>query len=386
MIFIKVKKEKLVLAASSVFIFIGIALVPQVLADELVISDNGANSTSEVHATVSSDTTVRQNNDANVLNDVKVKENTGNNSASENAGGSTSVVTGDANSSTSVSNSANVSSVNLQNCNCASNGSVTIIGNGAYSDNKVHVNSSAKTTVLVDQNARIRNNLSEDLITGKNKANDNTDGDVSISTGNIRSRTNLFNDLLNFSDIKVAYGPLHDFLLKVLGNGAFSDNKVKAHFDNDNTVFVNNALDLINNLKHRYVTGENDANSNTGGDVNIATGDIDSEVNVKNVANISKVAIECNCETPTPSPVPTSVPTPTNSPTVTPTAATPTPASNAAAATPTSSPEKVLGAAAEILPVTGSNAFFFMLIGSIVMMLMGAYLRLRSGRSPGLQI
>lgn len=390
MIRLNIKENKLKIAATSVLVFLGVAIVPQVLADELVISDNGANSSNEVHATVSSNTDVQQNNNADVHNDVKVNENTGNNSASDNTGGSTNINTGNANSSTSISNSANVSSVKIDNCNCESSGSVKISGNGAYSDNKVNANFTNDNNVRVNQNANITNNIDEYAVTGRNDANDNTNGDVFIKTGNINAKTNLLNGLLNFSDIAIAGGPLHDFLVKIFGNGAFSDNNANVRNHNTNDVLVNNSLDVINNLRHRYITGENDANLNTHGDVNVETGDINSEVNIKNEGNISKVKITCECVTPTVAPtgvpsVPSvTVTTPTSTPESAPTV-TPTGAPAAAAATATPAPEQVLGASA-IMPVTGSNVFFFMLIGSVVMLLTGAYLRLRSGNAPGMAI
>jgi hypothetical protein len=384
MLQINVKQNKLKIAAATatLLVFLGVSVAPKVLAEELNISGNGAESKSEIKTTTSSDTNVQQNNNADVNNDVDVNANTGNNEANKNTGGDVSITTGNIDSSTSVSNGVNFSTVNVTSCdNCGSSGSITISGNGAYSDNKIDLNSSSRNRIHVDQNANIRNYIDEDLITGRNEANENTGGDVSIDTGNIRSRTNLFNDLINFSKIAVAGSPFHDFLVKIFDNGAFSDNKAHADFTNDNDVDVDNTANIINELKHRYVTGENEANKNTGGDVNVNTGDIDAEVNVRNVANVSEVDISCECNKVTPTVAPTSAPTvtvaPTSAPTVAPTGA------PAAAVNPTATPapERVLGASA-VLPVTGSNLFFFFLIGNVVMLLMGAYLRLRSGRSP----
>ena len=388
MLQINVNKNKLQIAAAAatLLVFLGVSVAPKVLAEELRISGNGAESKSEIKTSTSSDTNVQQNNNADVNNDVDVNANTGNNEANKNTGEDVSVTTGNIDSSTSVTNGVNFSTANVTTCdNCGSSGSVTISGNGAFSDNKVDVNSSSNNRIHVNQNANIRNYIDEDLITGKNEANGNTGGDVSIDTGNIRSRTNLFNDLINFSKIAVAGSPFHDFLVQIFDNGAFSDNKAHADFTNDNDVDVDNSANIINELKHRYVTGENEANKNTGGDVNVSTGDIDAEVNVRNVANVSEVDISCECNKVTPAPTTTSVnPTPSASsgPTVTPTAGAPAAAVNPTA---TPAPERVLGASA-ILPVTGSNLFFFMLVASVVMLLGGAYLRLRSGNSPGTAI
>lgn len=76
----------------------------------------------------------------------------------------------------------------------------------------------------------------------------------------------------------------------------------------------------------------------------------------------------------------------------------PTPASHDNPASPSPAPTNVLSVFAslgisfgevflvsvsKIFPVTGNRLFFFALIANILMFLFGAYLRLRSGRSPG---
>lgn len=384
MLRINVHKNKIQLAAATLLVFIGVTVTPHVHADELVISGNGSDSHSEVKVDSAPQTTVQQSSDAHVNNDVKVTENTGDNKTSDNSGGSNSISTGNASSSTSISNSANSSSVSVQNCNCSSNSSVSISGNGAYSHNKSDINSGANNSITVNQNAYLTNSVDENLNTGRNSANDNTNGDVSISTGDISAKKNIWNSLINFSDIAIPGGPLSDFLATIFGNGAHSHNKLNLADTTNNTIAVNNTANIINELKERYNTGDNKADGNTGGDVAIATGYIASETTVVNEANVSKVKIECGCVTPTPTSAPSS--STSSSPTPTPGSSTSTSTSSSSSTSPTSAPtEQVLGASA-ILPVTGSNLFFFMLIGNVVMLLTGAYLRLRAGRSPGLTL
>lgn len=375
-------KHKLPLIVSSIIVVMGLVTVPQALAEELSITGNGAESNNQVQVSQSSDTSVSQNNQNDTSNDIKVKENTGENKASENTDGSTSIKTGDANSNTSVTNSGNVSSATVNNCNCDSNGSVSISGNGAFSNNNANIDSSFNNTVTIDQNANIRNNIDDELITGRNKANDNTNGDVLIHTGNISVIDRLLNSL-NQAHVGISGGPLQDFLVKIFGNGAFSDNDANADINNENKVAVNNTADIINNLKERYVTGENKANDNTDGDVAVVTGDITVEKTITNAVNVSDVEIKCDCEK-----VAVAAPTSPTTPAVTTTeTSSPSEAVSPAEAQASSPAEAVMGASAEnILPATGNNWFFLAMLGNVLMLILGAYLRLRSGRSPGVQI
>lgn len=371
-------KHKLRLSLTiSVFMLSSIFFVPRALAEEITVTGNGAESVNHVDSNSSPQTNVQQNNNANVTNDVKSDANTGNNSASSNTGGNNTINTGNASSNTNVSTSANENKATVNNCNnCNGESSVTVSGNGAFSNNNVNTLNNNSTTVNQTNNAYVSNTVTTNANTGNNSANFNTDGDVSIRTGDITVKNKIINGPINVSKASVSgiSTPAED-ILKIIGNGAFSTNNVDSISDDSVHINVNNYADIINNLKSFLETGGNDANFNTGGSVNIATGDVFSETTISNLANISEVDVTCECQKEKPAAAPIEI------------AAAPAAAVSEEAPSAPAAPEEVLAAAAEnLLPVTGNNWFFFALIANVLMMLLGAYLRLHSGRSPNLTI
>lgn len=377
------KTKKSTTVVSLLVILSGVVIVPQVRAEEIVISGNGAESNNEVNVHSSSDTTVNQTNNAEVSNDVDTTVNTGGNSASDNTGGDVSVVTGDASSSTNITNSANSSTVDMS-C-CVTNGvNVSISGNGAFSDNSVDYRNNSSTDVRVDQDAYINNDIEQYLNTGWNRARNNVGGDVVIGTGNIHSLLTLENGPINIADVSVPFSSFDgNVYIDIFGNGAFSQNEANIRFNNSTEILVNNAANIINNLKNKFDTGHNKADKNVGGDVAILTGDIVSDVFIKNgPINVSSVTVECCVKEEEEKPVPSkeeeqpSAPAPAAAAPAAPSAVSPIAQAAEAAG-------QVLGAAAQnLLPVTGNNWFFFAMIANVLMLLLGAYLRLRSGRSP----
>jgi len=102
--------------------------------------------------------------------------------------------------------------------------------------------------------------------------------------------------MANFNAADVDCGCLlGDIKAKISGNGADSDNKIKARISGDLDVFqgdrkgAGNDAFLDTLVYGDADTGKNDANRNTGGvnggDPEILTGDADSDIKVKNSAN-----------------------------------------------------------------------------------------------------
>lgn len=81
------------------------------------------------------------------------------------------------------------SSSNCNGCNTTTN--VTISGNGADSHNSASINVNKQKTVTQNNNANISNSITVKQETGGNKANKNTGGNTTITTGS------------SFSDIAV---------------------------------------------------------------------------------------------------------------------------------------------------------------------------------------
>jgi hypothetical protein len=260
-------------------------------AIEIVITDNGSGSSNEVSTQVETTTTVEQTNESNISNEVVTEANTGGNEASGNTGGDVNLTTGDVNQNLSVENSVNRSVVETE-C-CGQDATVTISGNGAGSENSGLLALNSNTGIYIEQRTDIKNKIEGVANTGENSANSNTNGNISIGTGNIYAKGGIENGPINIHSVRVPSGG-GDYSLKIVENASSSINEIAAWFDNDNYVFVNNEADIDNFVNWDLNTGRNYANGNTGGDVNIETGDIFFDFFIKNgPINIGAVEIPC---------------------------------------------------------------------------------------------
>ena len=357
---------------ASFLLVIGLSPV-RVQADEIAVTGNGSESVNTAQNTSSTQTTITQNNDSTINNSVTTTSNTGNNSASDNTG-STNITTGNASTTTEIQNGGNVSTVNQNCCPQSGGSSTTISGNGSGSINGASSTTNNQTTVSVTQNATINNIINGIANTGNNSANYNT-GNVSIKTGNLSAYQEIVNGPLNIASVHIPDGSDGNESIKIVGNGANSENSAYVSNHNNKSIYISNNAYFVNDVTLRLNTGGNSADVNVG-NVDIATGDIIATTKIKNVANISDVTVTC-CQKAPEKPVnQPGVPAPT---TTTVTSSSPTTSGGS------SSPSTgaVLAAAAgRVLPATGGNFVALFILGNILMMFMGVYLRLRSGRSP----
>lgn len=80
----------------------------------------------------------------------------------------------------------------------------------------------------------------------------------------------------------------------ISGNGSGSDNQISATTSTETTVTQTNEANVENNVDVNANTGENEVNSNTGGDTAISTGDINASSTVENNLNTSSINdLEC---------------------------------------------------------------------------------------------
>jgi hypothetical protein len=191
-------------------------------------STTGAESDNDASSTLSNDTDISLNNFAEVLNNVTLDANTGNNDADKNTG-SGQVSTGDTNVDLNVANIANTTS----------------IGDGG-----------TIWMVLV-------NNLG--TWTGQ---------------------------LFDTGESGGAYSPFFTFTISPDGSltasnqdtGADSTNEASTNVENDTDIAVNNTGTLVNNVMIDANTGDNSASYNTGSG-SITTGDASIAANIVNVLN-----------------------------------------------------------------------------------------------------
>ena len=272
------------------------ALVPSAFAaTSLTISGNGSGSVSDVKVESENKVEVKQNNDANINNNVDVKGNTGGNEASGNVGGKVEIETGNATANVSVNNATNTNTASVQNC-CGEATTVNITGNGSGSDNEVRLNQDNKVELDQDNDADIDNNVDVDAETGYNDANDNVGGAVKVTTGDTDSTVKV-HTAANANSAMIGGGSEEGGVSAwISGNGSDSDNEIDLDLENNVDLDQDNDADVDNDVDVDAETGYNDANDNVGGDVEIVTGDADATVEVDTLVNFNGADVDsCGC-------------------------------------------------------------------------------------------
>lgn len=257
-------------------IFMFLPFLRFAVAEELVISENGSGSDSEIVVQTTSNTTVEQSNSADVNNEVDLESNTGENQANENTGQVT-IETGEVAQELQIENKLNYSVVEIP-C-CPNEFDATITSNGSDSTNQVNVSSNNETTVSVNQYADVQNNVSGIANTGENTANQNG-GSVDITTGDIYVLAKIKTGPVNVEKITGGNGG-GSVSISVDGNGADSENLVTVLLNDLARINVNNNANIENNIDWDLNTGRNEANGNLG-DVSIRTGNILFDLFVEN--------------------------------------------------------------------------------------------------------
>lgn len=261
---------------------------------DVLISENGADSYNKAKIYSDSDIYVTQDNNAIVTNNVDADAKTGYNDANQNTGGEVLVSTGNAWTEVAVDTSANVNMAQVGGEGDGADISAKIIGNGYNSTNKIKLWLDNDTTLNQANHAIVTNIVDADAKTGYNDANQNTGGDVLLSTGWAKTLISVDN-AVNFNAAEVDCGCLSDLDLKIGVNGTDTYNKIKVYFDND--LWVDQGFEkggnyaiLTNLLEGDSKTGKNDLDQNTGdpeGDPFILTGDAYSKTEVSNQGNVN---------------------------------------------------------------------------------------------------
>jgi hypothetical protein len=203
---------------------------------DVLISGNGDNSYNKVDLDVNhsrhdeSGTFVEQENEANIKNEVDADSNTGKNDANRNTGGDVEITTGSATTSVDILNQANGNSAKVSGNNDGVKLSARILDNGADTTNKIYLDYEHSIVLDQDNEANVDNDVNADSDSGKNDANRNTGGEVSIDTGDAKTDVEIDN-WLNFNWADVDCGCLLDVLAKIDGNGDDSYNKIEADFE-----------------------------------------------------------------------------------------------------------------------------------------------------------
>lgn len=259
------------------------------LADEIVIEGNSNESQNQISIEISSNNSIFQENNANNENDISTSANSGENNLSQNSGTESTLNTGDISSQVAVSNTSNISSVET-GC-CPGDTSLTITQNGSNSQNTITQTNEVNTNVGVSQYAVIENNVEGVANTGDNLASRNN-GNVSITTGDIKTTTQVINGDLNLTFVKVNFG-VGDVSSLIANNSSDSTNTINSVVQNTLSLFTYSLAEVSNNVGWVLNTGNNTASKNVGG-VSMSTGDILSHLIIKNEPlNISSIEVFC---------------------------------------------------------------------------------------------
>ena len=290
-----IKMNKKVLASSlTTFAMVLNSVAPVMAATSITISGNGSDTNNDVTLTRSQSTTVTQYNDTTIDNDVDVDQDTGGNDADDNTGGDVEINTGDADSDITVDNQAG-RNVYENACCVADDISLEISGNGTDSDNTIDLKHSNIVDVEQINETDIDNDIDVDQDSGDNGADDNTGGDISIMTGDLDSGIEVTNEAgVNLARAGLP-GVVGDVSVLIAGNGSDTNNDVTLRVREGLLVTQYNDTTMDNDVDVDQDSGDNDADDNTWGTVEIDTGDANSDVMIDNHVNFNAISTDCEC-------------------------------------------------------------------------------------------
>lgn len=296
---------------------------------------NGADSQNTGEVNTTNDSQTIQTNNAVIGNSADLASISGQNDTSYNVG-STSITTGDANTSAAVINGVNTNidgvavvefnvddthtgdivlafpTTSCGQVGCGAAGDVTAKNtlNGSGSVNDAGVASVNDQMTFQNNTADVVNDLTLVADSGSNEASYNTGGDNTITTGdaNVVATVGNFvnNNIAGAGDVLIAvvniFGDLVGNILLPestiassgmtaanTGNGSNTTNTAGITTTNTSSTQQANTANIINNLDVTAVSGENVAENNTAGFSNgenvINSGDANLDVNVVNIAN-----------------------------------------------------------------------------------------------------
>lgn len=272
------------------------AFTPAAFALETEISGNGSNSTNTVEVLENESKVVVQDNNAIIKNVVNSEANSGGNKVNDNTGGDASLFTGDAIASVEISNMANLNQVSIEDCNgCPADELIKISGNGSMSENDISKLSCTDIAVFQDNFAKISNNVDAKATSGYNDVKQNTGGDVVVSTGAAGAGIAIDN-IANANIATIGSGVNNEagnVEVAIEGNGSNSINNISL-FENKLVSIVQENLAFIKNKANaEAVSGKNDVNDNTNGNVLVDTGTALANVEIQNTANFNWADVEC---------------------------------------------------------------------------------------------
>lgn len=282
--------------AASAGLIVANAIFPAFAAFTIQVSGNGYDSNNTVDFKTETSTVVTQSNSVQVKNNINQDANTGGNTVAKNTGADIDVETGSVTQSADVKTVAGGNSASVEACGCELDLEVVIAKNGADSKNKVDFDVESNTALFQDNNVNVENKVKQDADTGKNDIEKNTGGDISLKTGDVDQETTLHTEAgMNLANIDSGKGGVN-LELAIVENGADSYNKIDLDLDVETEVVQENSVRVKNNVDQDADTGDNDIEENTGGDIDVVTGDVEQVIDVWNSAGYNALEVDGCCE------------------------------------------------------------------------------------------
>jgi hypothetical protein len=293
---VKEKSIKKLLAMLVVGMLFLSTLTPAMASTAVEISGNGAESENEVEIETEREQVVVQQNRAVIRNYIEAEVSSGDNEASENTNGDVAIHTGAATANINVNNKVNASIALIEDCpGCNEDVGAKISGNGALSENEIEIESEVETEIFQENWAEIDNYIEAEVESGDNEAEENTGGDITITTGPATANVNV-NNLANanWAEVVSSFGSGPAWIgTEISGNGAESENEIEIEQERFTTIVQNNWADIFNRIEAEVESGDNEAEGNTNGDVAIHTGAATANINLNNKANFNLAEVEC---------------------------------------------------------------------------------------------
>lgn len=274
---------------------IATSFAPATFADTTIeIAGNGSKSNNHISIDFQKAFRVHQSNNTDISNNVFVAANTGANNASGNTNGDVSISTGNATTEVAIRNEGSHNILDLGNCSCEEGDlDIVIAGNGYRSDNRISVQKNEDNEIKQDNNTNIENNVGVLVNTGDNNVGGHSEGNKYSHDFNKKDHEHKEKEY-NY-DKKVSYDheKKHDdkkFSYKKGGDGYnYNYQKSRYNFDHDKSKNFSrtkhNRFNGWNNHKlgwyHDWLKDRYD-NKNSGGDVSIETGNVDTIVSILN--------------------------------------------------------------------------------------------------------
>lgn len=265
------------------------------------IEGNGYDSDTQIEFQVKNEAEVFQENKSTVENKINIQSDTGKNSTSKNTGGDVMVKTGDVEIQTAIMNKLNTNEAVMDRCgDCQGDTEVMVSGNGADSDNKVSIKQNNSNTLVQENDARISNKVYLKGNSGKNDADKNTGGDVSMLTGDVIINPVMVKNFTNTNHGVIGGGVNGSNMTDIVvsGNGYDSRTAVSLMSNREASLFQMNSSKISNDLQLEGTTGVNSMDKNTSahlGDFDLETGDVGIIALVDNESGFNAASADCGC-------------------------------------------------------------------------------------------